>query len=234
MNNARETQIRAWVLIAGILIIMSVSAITFILLLRASLLRVQKAVAPVNEITSGLSTQVSLVLHPTPTILPDPVTVINQVRSLARLETIQYSVEKVISAETGQGALAVLFGDKLLFVAHGVVIAGVDLEKLGPKDMWVENGVLYVRLPEPELFIATLDNEKSYVYDRATGLLTHGDVNLETSARRAAEQEIEKAALEDGILEQAGQNAENFMYRLLRDLGYPEVIFIKPTPTPAP
>jgi hypothetical protein len=120
----------------------------------------------------------------------------------------------------------------MLFVAHGVVIAGIDLSKLGPKDMWVENGMLNVRLPEPEIFIATLNNDKSYVYDRDTGLLTHGDINLETAVRQAAEDEIEKAALEDGILSQAGQNAENFMYRLLRDLGYPEVIFIKPTPTP--
>jgi len=234
MDKSRDTQIRAWVLILGILLILGLSAVTFILLLRAWLLRVQKAVAPVNEVTSGLSTQVAIFLHPTPTVVPDPITVINQVRSLARLETIQYSVEKVISAETGQGALSLLFGDKLLFVAHGVVIAGVDMEKLGPKDLWVENGVLYVRLPEPELFIATLDNDKSYVYNRETGLLTHGDINLETTARRAAEQEIEKAALEDGILEQAGQNAENYLYRLLRDLGYPEVIFVKPTPTPTP
>ena len=234
MNKSRDAQIRAWVLIVGILLVLSLSAVSFILLLRESLHRVQKAVAPVNEMTSGLSTQVALVLHPTPTILADPVTIINQVRSLARLETIQYSVEKVVSAETGQGTLGVLFGDKLLFVAHGVVIAGVDLAKMGPKDLWVEDGVLYVRLPEAELFIATLDNEKSYVYDRDTGLLTHGDINLETTARRAAEQEIEKAALEDGILEQARQNAENYLYRLLRDLGYPEVIFVNPLPTPKP
>jgi len=234
MNNARDAQIRAWTLVLGILLILSLGAAGFVLLLRESLHQVQKAVDPVNQLTSGLSTQVAQVLHPTPTVIPDPVTVINQVRSLARLETIQYSIEKVITAETGQGALGVLFGDKLLFVAHGVVIAGVDLQKLGPKDLWVENGILYVRLPEPELFIATLDNDKSYVYDRATGLLTHGDINLETTARRAAEQEIEKAALEDGILEQAGRNAENYMYRLLLDLGYPEVIFVKPTPTPVP
>ena len=234
MNNARDAQIRAWTLVLGILLILSLGVAGFVFLLRESLQRVQKAVDPVNQLTSGLSTQVAQVLHPTPTVIPDPVTVINQVRSLARLETIQYSIEKVITAETGQGALGVLFGDKLLFVAHGVVIAGVDLQKLGPKDLWVENGILYVRLPEPELFIATLDNDKSYVYDRSTGLLTHGDINLETTARRAAEQEIEKAALEDGILEQAGRNAENYMYRLLLDLGYPEVIFVKPTPTPVP
>ena len=127
---------------------------------------------------------------------------------------------------------APLFGDRLLFVAHGIVIAGVDLAKLGPKDMWTQEGVLYVNLPDAEIFIATLDNEKSYVYDRDTGLLTHGDINLETNARQVAEDEIAKAALEDGILRQANQNAENYMYRLLRDLGFPEVIFTQETPTP--
>ena len=63
------------------------------------------------------------------------------------------------------------------------------------------------------------------MYDRDTGLLTHGEVNLETEARRAAEREIEKSALEDGILDLAEQNAISFLDRLFRDLGYPEVIF---------
>jgi hypothetical protein len=232
MNNARDANLRAWILVAGILLIIGMGVIGVLVLLRQTFRQVQEAVDPVNQMTSGLSTQVAQILHPTPTVIPDPITVINQVRSLARLETIQYSVEKVITAETRQDALSILFGDKLIFVAHGEVIGGIDLENLGPKDMWVENGVLYVILPEAEVFIATLDNDKSYVYNRETGLLTHGDVNLETTARKAAEEEIENAALEDGILNQAGQNAENFMYGFLRNLGYPEVIFIKPTPTP--
>jgi len=80
-------------------------------------------------------------------------------------------------------------------------------------------------------FIADLDNEISYVYNRETGLLTKGDVNLETNARRAAESEIEKAAVEDGILEIARTNGEKTLYRLLRELGYPEIIFIQPTPS---
>ena len=185
-----------------------------------------------QQANSSMQTQVSQLLNPTPTIIPDPVTYINEIRAIARLETIQYSIEKVITAEVGQGTFGFAFGDKLLFVAHGIVIAGIDMAKLGPKDMWTQEGVLYVNLPEAELFIATLDNEKSYVYDRDTGLLTHGDINLETNARQVAEDEIAKAALEDGILRQANQNAENYMYRLLRDLGFPEVIFTHETPTP--
>jgi len=91
-----------------------------------------------------------------------------------------------------------------------------------------------MRLPEPEIFVATLDNEKSYVYDRETGLLTHGDLDLEAAVRRAAEAEIEQAALEDGILDQARVNAENYLFRLLRSLDFNDVIFVPPDATPAP
>ncbi len=229
---ARENNLRAWIMVIGILLMFSLVGIAIVLAIQESLNRAQQVFQPVNNMTSSLGTQVAQVLHPTPTIVPDPITVIQEVRSLARLETIQYSIEKVITAETGQGTFGFLFGDRMLFVAHGVVIAGVDMNKLQPGDLMVQNGVLYAHLPEPEIFIATLDNEKSYVYDRDTGVFTRGDVNLETTARRAAEQEIARAAIEDGILPQARQNAENYLYRLFISLGYHDVIFIQVTPPP--
>ena len=152
-------------------------------------------------------------------------TYINEVRALARLETIQYSIEKVITAETGQGTFDFLFGDRMLFVAHGVVIAGIDMEKVGPDQLRLENGVLYVTLPPAEIFVATLDNQKSYVYDRETGFLNKGVQDLETLARQSAEDEIRKAALDDGILQQAQTNAENYLFRFFQSLGYDNVIF---------
>nr|BAL58281.1 hypothetical conserved protein [uncultured Chloroflexota bacterium] len=187
----------------------------------------QQAVAPLQQANAALQTQVASLLHPTPTIIPDPVTYINQVQALARLETIRYSVEKVVTAEQNQGTLGFLLGDRLIFVAHGIVIAGVDMGKIMPEDMWLENGVLYVRLPATEVFVATLDNEKSYVYDRETGLLSKGVKDLETLARQRAEQEILRAALEDGILEQARQNAEAYLLRFFNSLGYKSVVFVK-------
>lgn len=180
----------------------------------------------VNQANQALQTQVSNLLNPTPTIIPDPVTYINEVRALARLETIQYSIEKVITGETGGGTFQSLFGDKILFVGHGTVIAGIDLQKLQPEDMRYENGVLTVRLPPAEIFIAALNNEKSYVYDRDTGMLTKPDINLETLVRQRAEEEILKAAMEDGILEQAQVNAEAYLLKFFASLGYPNTIFV--------
>lgn len=184
-----------------------------------------KPLEQANQANQALQTQVAQLMNPTPTVIPDPVTYINEVRALARLETIQYSVEKVITAEIGQGSFSFLYGDRLLFVAHGVVIAGIDMEKIQPGDMRLENGVLFVRLPPAEIFIATLDNQKSYVYDRNTGLFTKGTVDLETLARQTAEDEIRKAALEDGILLQAQRNAEAYLLRFFNALGYKTVIF---------
>lgn len=180
---------------------------------------------PVKEMAGSLSTQVSEILHPTPTIIPDPVTIIHEVRSLARLETIKFSLEKIITAETRQGMFSWLVGDSLLFVAHGEVIAGVDLGKLSPDDLRLDNDILYVTLPEAEIFVVAIDNQQSYVYDRDTGIFTHGEVDLETAARRAAEMEIEQSALDDGILDLAAQNAESFLGRLFVDLGYAKVVF---------
>ncbi|MEI7845316.1 MAG: DUF4230 domain-containing protein [Chloroflexota bacterium] len=188
---------------------------------------IQHAIAPFQESNAALQTQVSQMLHPTPTIIPDPVSIIQEVRSLARLETIQYSVEKVITAEIGQGNFGFLFGDRLLFVAHGYVIAGIDMSKLEADDLQIVGGVLHVRLPQTEIFTTALDNNKSYIYDRETGLLSKGDQNLEANARQSAENEIKKAALEDGILKTAQQNAETYLSRLFDALGYPNPVFIK-------
>ncbi len=219
---SNQKNILPWILVIGLLVILAGGAVGVLLSVQRT---TERVVQPINDLTSGLSTEVANVLHPTPTILPDPVTIINQIRPLARLETIQYTIEKVITAEVGQNALAPLFGDRLLFVGHGYVTAGIDLGKLRSSDISFEDQVMVIRLPKAEIFVATLDNEKSYVYDRETGLLTHGDVNLETSARQAAEAQIRQAALDDGILEQAQTNAETLLQSLMNKLGYPQVSF---------
>ncbi|HEY57020.1 MAG TPA: DUF4230 domain-containing protein [Anaerolineae bacterium] len=219
-----------------LLLLLLAGVVLLFVQIRLAFQQVDRRVETLSQPMQAMSTQIARILHPTPTVLPDPVTIIHKVRSLARLETVQYTVEKVVTAETNQGTLGFLFGDRLLFVAHGVVIAGVDLTKMQSEDLQLRDGVLYVHLPQAEVFIATLDNEKSYVYDRDTGLLTKGQVHLETEARREAERLIRQAALEDRILDTAQRNAEAYLDRLFRSLGFPEVVFLPPTPeaTPTP
>jgi len=207
----------AFLILIGVVLFLAISVVV---LLRG----VQQATQPVLELQQGVSTEVARLLHPTPTIIPDPVTIVHEIQSLARLETIHYSIEKVITAETRQGPFGFLFGDRLLLVAHGLVIAGVDLADITENDISIDtSGIVTLKLPPAEIFIAALDNEKTYVYDREVGFLRRGDVELETAARLAAETEILEAALKDGILEQAQVNAEAYLFRLLGSLGFSNV-----------
>ncbi len=179
----------------------------------------------------GVGAQVQQLLNPTPTIIADPVTVIRQVRSLSRLETASYTIEKVITAESGEGPLGFLFQDKLLLVAQGEVIAGVDLGRISDDNVQVVNESIFITLPASEIFVATLDNDATYVYDRQTGVFGQ-QVNLETLARQEAEKAILQAALDDGILNLAQDKAEQVVRTLMEAVGFKEVVFVRGTPTP--
>ena len=186
---------------------------------------------PVVDLPGAFSTQVQEIINPTPTIIADPQTVIRQIQSLSRLETASYTIEKVITAESGEGPLGFLFRDRLLLIAQGQVIAGVDLGRMDAGDITIADSTVFVILPASEIFVATLDNDDTYVYDRQTAVLGQ-QVDLETLARQEAEQRILDAALEDGILDLAQSNAEMTIRGLLEALGFDEVVFIKGTPSP--
>jgi hypothetical protein len=151
--------------------------------------------------------------------------VIDRVRALSKLETVHYELEKVVTGKSS-GPLPDFFtSDKILLVAHGEVVAGIDLSKLQPDDVTVVSDTVTIRLPSPEILHKSLDNEKTYVYDRQTGIFNKPDPNLETDIRRVAEQEILETALEDGILIKATENAKDVLRTLITGLGYEEVRF---------
>jgi len=195
---------------------------------------IQGLTRPLEEAEQALAERFGGIGDPTPTIIPDPVTIVHQVRGLSRLETASYTIEKVITAESGQGPFAFLFGDRLILVAHGQVIAGLDLGKMEEGDIIIaEGGRVVVTLPPAEILVVNLNNQKSYIVDRDTGLIGMNPA-LETEARRAAEQQIMDAALEDGILEMAQRNAESYVRQLILALGFQEVIFAEVSPTAVP
>jgi hypothetical protein len=159
--------------------------------------------------------------------------VVKEMRSLGRLETSSFSIEKIIEAKKDGGGpwSDILFGDKLLLIASGEVVAGYDLSGLSEEDFVRSGAALRVSLPAPEIFSVRLDNEKTRVYDRDQGLLTRGDKDLESEARLAAEQSIREAACAAGILGEARENAVKQLGAVLGALGFPDSIILSPDGT---
>lgn len=174
---------------------------------------------------AGIIPSFGFVTTPTVTIDTSRPTVIDKVRGLSKLETVDYQLEKVVSGKSSGPLPDFLTSDKILLVAHGEVVAGVDLGKLKPGDVTVISDVVTIKMPQAEILYHKLDNDKTYVYNRETGIFNKPDPNLETQIRQAAEQDILKTAQEDGILDKAAQNAQGVVRSLVTGLGYKEVRF---------
>jgi hypothetical protein len=82
-----------------------------------------------------------------------------------------------------------------------------------------------LHLPAAQVFRTRIDSAKTRVYSRRTGLLVPTDPNLETQVRQEAERQLEQAAMADGILGTAQQNAVSTISSLLQGLGFEKIDF---------
>ncbi len=170
---------------------------------------------------------------PTPEIISGPA-IVQQIQQVSRLETTIYTVERVIEASQLDPVWPDwLRGDRLLLIAYGQVIAGVDLGKMTEEDVVVaEDGrTVTITLPPAEIFTVDLDNSKTRVYDRQRGVFAPPNSDLESEARLAAEQEILAAACEDGILGRATVDAQRAMERFMELFDFRTVINASPVPS---
>ncbi|PMP88296.1 MAG: hypothetical protein C0183_01125, partial [Roseiflexus castenholzii] len=175
---------------------------------------------------------VQLIATPTPTIR-DWGGAIQQMKNLNRLETQRFSIERVVEASTARGdALDMFLGERLLLIASGDVVAGVDLSKLTDRDVIIspDGASVTLTLPASEIFSARLDNERTRVYDRQTRPITQltggQNPNLEKQARQEAERQILAAACENGIMQRAAEEAKRSMEQFLRLLEFENVTVI--------
>ena len=151
-------------------------------------------------------------------------TVVNKIQRLQRLETVSYSLDKIVEGERQSPVLPdFLVGDKLLLVVQGSVVAGIDLSQLKTSDVHIDGRSIQVHLPASQIFVTSLDNTKTRVYSRTTGLLVPEDPNLESEVRAKAQEQIQLAALADGILVTASKNARATVTSMLLGLGFENV-----------
>jgi len=154
----------------------------------------------------------------------DQPTVVRQIQQLQRLETVSYTMDKIIGGGSDNPFLPkFLVGDRLLLMVHGEVIGGVDMAKVRPGDIEMHERNITIHLPHAEVFSTRIDNAQTRVYSRDTGLFSSADPNLETQVRQEGERQLLQAAMQDGILKSADQNARSTIASMLRGLGFAEV-----------
>ncbi|GMU62427.1 MAG: hypothetical protein AMXMBFR34_41900 [Myxococcaceae bacterium] len=176
--------------------------------------------------------------RPPPPALPDGPTVVEKVRTAARLETLDVRVYRKVSLAPGPVPTGSVWGDLANWVKHSVnapqgraivfadVHYGVDLSRLSADKVRVSGPRVEVELPPVQVKVELLPAETEVL---GSNLDTKQTAELFDLARRGFEAE---AGRDELLRTRARASAEYAVDRLLRTLGFTEVAFVEKPAAP--
>ncbi len=145
--------------------------------------------------------------------------VLKEVQSLGKLELVRYNFKDIVEHEQ---IVQWFPNPKAILIVQGEAIGCIDLTKITTSDVTTESDTVVVHLPEPELCSYKIDHSKSKVYN--TEYAFTEEANLVQEAYLHAEKQIQKSALEMGILDQTKRNAEQILKPVLEKISGKKIV----------
>ncbi len=178
-----------------------------------------------------------LLLRPPPALLPDTPSVVQQMRDVARLETLDVALYKKVAFTPEPQTTDVLWKDVLLWAKHtienphgrAIVFAdahlGFDFQRFDVSHLQVAGTRVYVVLPPLEVKVELRPGETEVIDSNLDSAQT---AQLLEKARLAFEQEVRA---DSRLRQRARDSAQRSLRGLLLTLGYREVVFVDTLPT---
>nr|WP_295930902.1 DUF4230 domain-containing protein [uncultured Dyadobacter sp.] len=152
--------------------------------------------------------------------------VLQEISSMGKLEVVKYNFKDVVEQEIVKMWLP---NAKAILIVQGEAIGCVDLAKISMEDISSDDETLVVNMPEPELCVFKIDHSKSKVYN--TEYAFTDEAKLVQEAYKQAEKQIQKSALDMGILEQTEVNARKILTPMLEKASGKKVVIKFPLNT---
>jgi len=145
--------------------------------------------------------------------------VLQEISAMGKLELVKYNFKDVVEQEIVKTFLP---NAKAVLIVQGEAIGCVDLTQLEIADITSDDSVLVVNMPEPELCVFKIDHSKSKVYN--TEYAFTEEAKLVQDAYKQAEKQIQKSALDMGILDQTKENARKILTPVLEKASGKKVV----------
>jgi hypothetical protein len=148
-------------------------------------------------------------------------TVLQKISNLGKMELVKYQFKDIVEQEIVQQLLP---NPKALLIIEGEAVGCIDMKNIKPENIQILKDTLLLTLPQPEICYFKINHERSKVYETSFAFMNEG--LLLEEAFKKAEKQIEKAALETGILEKTKQNARQILGPMLSQIAEKNVKII--------
>lgn len=148
--------------------------------------------------------------------------VVDQMKNLSSLGTVEYSFSKIIATSDDQWFS---LGDrKILMTCKAYLKAGVDFGKITVPSIDTDKKAIEVVLPKGEIILLNIPAEEIKIVNQTTSLLRSKFSNTEIqNIQVLAEKDIRRKVSEFKITEKAESNAKIFLDKWIRSFGFTSV-----------
>lgn len=164
-----------------------------------------------------------------PVLIAETPVLIKEIKNLSLLTTISM-YDEVVMDSTKEKNLPSFPGlrpvpDKIVLIGKGIVKAGVDLEKINEGDIQIKNDSVSIMLPHAELQAILMNPSDFETFDEEGKWSSDAVTQIKIRMR----DKIKQRALQNNILEKAGQRSLLIIDNFLRRIGFKKInIEIKP------
>ncbi|MFN0062951.1 MAG: DUF4230 domain-containing protein [Myxococcaceae bacterium] len=173
---------------------------------------------------------------------PEAPLLIERIREVARLETLEVSLHRKVSFAPDPPALATdgFWSELTAFAQHAlrnpnaraILFADVhltwDLSKLGPDDIAVKGDVVHVRFPQLQTHVEMRPDETEII---GSNLNSAETAEMFAKAQRAFAMQTQ---FDPQLRGRAERSAQQALRALLLPLGFRDVVFVAEKPIPPP
>ncbi len=161
-------------------------------------------------------------------IIDNTPVLIKEIKQIAELTTaISYDEVVVDSVKfnnvpfiiTNPLAPGLVTKDKIVLIARGKVIAGVDLKEIKEKDIFIDKDSISIRLPQPNI-LSSIINPSDFETFSEKGNWANAEVTL---VKEKALRMIKQRAIEQNILRTAAEKAKSVLEQFLGSAGFTKV-----------
>jgi len=150
--------------------------------------------------------------------------VLEQVKDISELNTVEMYFNEIIDFKNAKlfNNFQIPFTEKsFIFTVKSKVKAGVDLSSIEQGDITISGKSLIIKLPNPKITSKEILSYK--VYDEKNGLFNEVTTEDTLKALELFEKDIEKQALDSGIIEKSKENTKLIIRNLFLSYGFESI-----------
>ena len=150
--------------------------------------------------------------------------VLEQVKDISELNTVEMYFNEIIDFKNAKlfNNFQIPFTEKsFIFTVKSKVKAGVDLSGIDEGDIAISGKSLLIQLPNPTITSKEILSYK--VYDEKNGLFNEVTTEDTLKALELFEKDIEKQALDSGIIEKSKENTKLIIRNLFLSYGFESI-----------